>query len=1245
MKAKIIKQNLTTKKAGLSYLQILILVTATFAFAYLIYFSTRIVSAQTERVQCCEETNDGYICQEFLAENIEDNCKGTIFPGQCKDFDNCKLGCCYDSKEGTCSANSPKKSCNGIWKEEASCNLPECQMACCILGSEARFTTEQRCKKLSGFYGLQADFRQDIDNELECLFFTERDDEGACVFESDLEKTCKFTTRDNCRKINGDFYKDVFCSDSALITNCIEKDYVGCVEGEDSVYWFDSCGNREEIKEKCSFFEGTICGLEDGEYKCRSIDCNIDGKIRKNGESWCVYDGTIGKGRDVAGSRHMKHTCFMGKEIIELCADYRNEICVQTDTKLATGVFSEAACRINRWRECTEINLEEDAERKKERCEKNVDCEFKQVNIDKHFSFPVCTPYYPPGFDLKNRPDDANLICAQATQKCIAVKVKKLSGWKWVANKECTKMSFTEKMNDYCRSLGDCGGYVNIVGGYDQGFNVKGKSPHSISQSKISEYKSYARPKPGQKPAEPGDFSDVAYTSIEYSEEETSVPGGWIGIGSIVGGVGAITFAKTWGAKMIGLKIGEWKIGGGISKIAGKFPKTATVTEGGKVTAGWTGFKNVISGSLGAAAGTYVMMKLAGGGLPSDAAAVVSITSSILGAVAGASAAAGTTVLTLEAAQAAASTAFKSFATTAAEAWLAAEGAADIEAVEAAAAELQTATANLKAVQDGQTVYVTPTNPFITGLVHAFIWAVIIAAILIGIMKLLGIGKTKKYVIEFHCLPWQPPTGGADCDKCNGNLFKPCSDYRCHSLGQTCELINKGTEHELCVDNSPTDVSSPRISPLYDAITEGYQYYNIKDKGFEVVNSKDKGCIPEFTTVVFGIETNKPAQCKIGTSVLQTYDDMGEFFGGSNLYTTNHTTIFSMPSQESLENYDNLTELKITNVGEINFYVKCKSVNGAVNEAAYVIKSCVKPGPDLTAPYVTKAEPLSGSYVKYNATEQALSLWTNEPANCRWSIEDKAYEDMGNQMSCEYDLNDRNLYGWTCNTTLKDINEKGIAFIAYIKCQDISENKNTMTESYPYGLIISSSELIIEEIKPVDGEEIVAGVEPMTLNLEVVTSGGAEDGKADCYYKFREENDYIQFYDTFSSLHKQVFSSIMSGSYKIYIKCQDVAGNIAENSTEFKVEVDTRAPKITRVYYDGTLKLITNEDAVCAYSFTDSKCRFDIENATQAGLMSGESKEHSADWQTDSTYFIKCKDEYGNEQGRCSIVIRPYDIA
>lgn len=1145
MRVKINKQNLMNKKSGLSYLQILMLVISTFAFSYLVYSLTETASAQTENFACCEKTVDGEYCQFVPEENCSDDFRKV--PKLCEETEFCEPGCCYSPNTGWCNERTPERSCNGIWEEDPLCNIAECHRGCCVLGNNAIWATERECEVKAGFYGLETEFRPDVNSELECIFLTERDDEGACV----LSDTCKFTTRESCESMNGYFYENIFCSDDGLGTDCQAQDHVGCAENENgdgqSAYWFDSCGNKEEVKEECSIFAGTMCALVDEDFTCRSINCEVDGRTRKNGESWCEYDGTIGKGRDPVGSRHVKHICFMGEERIEPCQDYRNQICVGSET----DGFSEAACRINNWRSCFDYNMDEDYSQEKmgEKCQENPDCTVQGVHIDK-FSFDMCVPDSPPGFDLSNEVGGKNseLSCGMASQSCTVIYVKKLSGWKCKVNCGCEDSGFTQQMNDLCTSLGDCGGYVNYAGeATDDGYTS------GAGKINLNQYKKYAQPNPNQEPAEPGNLSFLGRLGISQ--------GSYDGGSKLKGlGVYGVGFA---------LQVASWEIAALASGI-----QTGISASGLQASASLAaGQGGATSGSIGAFGNA-----LAGAG-------AVMISASIMSMAFG----------------------------------------------------IDYKTGLIISAAGGIAYAISAGATTISGVLTILSKLVPYLLIIYAILKLLGIGKTKKKVISFQCLPWQPPTGGKDCEKCNTNdpLDVPCSDYRCQSLGQTCELINKGTEQELCIDNSPTDVSSPRISPLYGVISEGYEYYNIQNNGFEVTESGGS-CIPEFTPVTFGIETDKPAQCKIGTGAMMTYDVMEEYFGGSNLYLIEHTSLLNIPSPAAFANQYNLTDEQIAALGEINFYVKCKSVNGVVNTASYAIRTCVKPGPDLTAPRITYATPANGAYVKYNATQQDLTVWVNEPAECKWSVDNKAYENMENSMNCQKELEDYGLWGWPCNTTLTSIDTNSRF---YVKCQDKSKNQNTMTQSYVYELSRSEFELKIEEIIP--DEDIISGVEPVTISPEVETSGGAENGKAICEWEEKERGWSDFFTETDSTYHKYPALPLYGGNYEFYVKCEDAAGNIAEDSVEFRVYVDTNAPVITRAYYDGSLKIMTNEDAVCAYSFTDSKCKFDIENATQ---MSGQGKEHSTGWQTDETYYIKCEDVYGRKPGRCSIIIRPYDI-
>ncbi|HUS50532.1 MAG TPA: hypothetical protein VMZ91_10230, partial [Candidatus Paceibacterota bacterium] len=380
------KNKLISKKAGLSYLQISILIIASFAFAYLVCQAsgTEIlpeVSAQA--INCCSLDNSGNRCQEYFSTNIQDNCNGTVFPGRCSDFSECKIGCCFNPNEGNCVANSPKGKCEGEggeWYNDGACNIVKCEKGCCLLGGEARFVTSKNCEVLSSFLGFEKYFMPEIKTEVSCIILSELQDKGACVLDSGSERTCKFTTRQECISLAGDsdnFVKNSLCTNPELNTTCKKTQETICIEGKEEVYFVDSCGNPANIydsskvndenywkeiifkTESCgtggSNTESKTCGNCDGlqskcknyakakvnkpsygdnicaDLSCKDAPANGGGKQdRKNLESWCVYDGKIGNGDDVAGSRHFKYVCVEGEVQFEACADFRNELCVES---------------------------------------------------------------------------------------------------------------------------------------------------------------------------------------------------------------------------------------------------------------------------------------------------------------------------------------------------------------------------------------------------------------------------------------------------------------------------------------------------------------------------------------------------------------------------------------------------------------------------------------------------------------------------------------------------------------------------------------------------------------------------------------------------------------------------------------------------------------------------------------------------------------------------------------------------
>ena len=1196
--------------------QILILLIASFAFSYLIYQSSAPFEMNTGNTQsdsswgkitetllkfiiqkirqpilpmisaqgsfagwaCCEKNNNGAFCT--YRPKSECNSAFSISPNECEETNFCKPGCCIGNSR-ICNVNTAKTNCNGIWFEQASCNIQECKKGCCVLGDESKFITEKECQIKAGDLGISIDFRNEVNSEISCLYLTEKQVQGACVLETeqDFETTrnCIFTTLSNCDTKKGNFYADIFCSNSELNTACTTHDHTGCLEGKDEVYWYDSCGNREEVKESCSIFTGTRCGQyrlnidtnpAEGDYVCRDLRCNveIDGKVvnKKNGESWCEYEGCIGNGKDPVGSKHIRHICYMGEEKTEACDDFRNQICAQSDTKLAdNSIFSEAFCRVNRWRDCYKYNNERND--MAEKCKQNPDCTIKGVHIDK-FNFDVCVPNYPPGFQFWNTEETARsgeLECSFATQTCPVVYVKRITGWECEVNCDCEKSGFTQQMNDLCISLGDCGGYINFNGDYtDDGYSV-GRAGRIDG----NQYKTCAENQPNQKPAEPGNFGFSQILGIPGGLGEGDVPEtdstlGLLGVAGILG-PGLLKNIAVVGATASAT--GTWTslYGAGPNQISSEAFRMVT---------------SEYAGNFGPEA--FQQSTTTGKGLP---------VGRILGA-------AGTGL---------------SFA-------------------------------NFMQAGFGADKEISYGVGGVVALITFLGWCppcMIIGLILSVISMIAGLGKTKTKYVTFTCMPWQPETGGLNCDLCNTNdpLGVPCSEYRCKSLGQTCEFINPRTEDEKCIANNPNDVSSPRIKPLYNNITQGYEYKSVSDSGFEIKTNNGE-CVPEYTVLSFGIETNKPARCRIGTDVLETYDEMGEFFGGKNSFIIDHIMQLAVPSPSAFKNRYNLTDKEAEALGQINYFVKCENANGISNTIPFAIKTCVKPGPDLTAPRITGVYPEVG-YSNYGQTEKEIQIYTNEPADCKWSAEsNKKYEDMENSMSCLTDMEDYGLFGWACNTALTGLDTDNIF---YIKCKDqpwfagtVNESdRNAMTEDYLYTLQVSHTPLIIEDFRPENGKETWSGAEPVSLELKLKTSGGI-DGTSTCKWEGNGYSDY--FTESNSNLHSYRITSATRGTYNIKLTCEDLAGNIAENSTSFSIKIDSQGPIITRIVYSSGLKITTDETSECRYSFSS---KLNWENSTEMG---GNGQiEHTTDWQL-KTYYVQCADGYGNKGGK--IVIKPYTL-
>ncbi len=514
--------------------------------------------------------------------------------------------------------------------------------------------------------------------------------------------------------------------------------------------------------------------------------------------------------------------------------------------------------------------------------------------------------------------------------------------------------------------------------------------------------------------------------------------------------------------------------------------------------------------------------------------------------------------------------------------------------------------------------------------------------------------------INFQCKVWQPPKGGADCEKCNLDTKNfPCTEYKCRSLGGACQLLNKGTGEEKCAWIDARDVTSPIITPNYENISEGYQYANVHIRppglGFEIKNTNttgnEVGCVEAFYPLQFGISTNEPTRCRIDYNHTKSFDDMQYDFGGSSTYDYNHTEKLSLPGPANINN-DSTLGPEIKNDGVYNLFARCEDPNGNSNVDEFAIKFCVRPGPDTTPAKIESTSLINGMPISFGTDTLNMTVYTNEPADCKWSHEDKDYGVMENTMSCARSVTEFNANMWyACNGQLNGIKDREDNNF-YFRCKDQPQaqeaDRNVNTESYKF-TVSGTQPLNILRTGP--NGTIMGSTSIVPVTLEVETANGYKDGDATCYFSTTgNDNDYVKFFETGSFIHRQR-QDLTRGDYLYYFKCVDHGGNADYNKTRFRVEVDDQPPRVIRVNHDsgessvcgaaGCIKITTDEESTCVYSTTT--CNYEIVNGIK--MPYDMTKTHYAEWNTDFNYYIKCTDKAGNEPTptTCSMTIKAYN--
>ena len=1110
---------------------------------------TKNVSAQD--TGCCEETRQG----EFCIETTQNECKEGKFRQvrSCSDTSTCSsiaqggsLGCCYfPNSQESCINRAHEQECtrqDGQFFDNPDCSaFSECSLGCCVLGSQADLKTRSQCTTLSEQYNLEIDFRSEITDQFECDALGDSQEQGCCV----TQDIFNYVTRAEC---SGEFHTETFCSDLPNSPCHSEAEKTRCFDG--NIWNLDSCGNKDKNirdenapKEECDYTQGFLCqDEENGKAECRNVNCektytdeknNHDpefGGYRDNGESWCIYEGPTGDYLDRPGTIHYRFSCVNGKEAVEPCRNFREEICVQYNENSRTegeplgGIpldfilnqvtnLGQAAQLDQYLTQLSKVNIV-NVPLKLESGFNNADCmlnDIYQAEITQaHSTVPLGFAFWEfkgapslnafttqAGFNTQNQigmqlsrtlqEQNAQIprddlprtessrngaeICAQGNIP--PIKVKWETGLPGFCKNECIENCFAEKQDfidqaaEQCRALGDCGVKLSPEG-------------------KLS----------------PGGFllGDIGSTVINAvgGNLAGAVTGSVIGpLGSLAGGLGGFASGNGYPPSF---RV-TWK-----GSAPGEKPTQASQQS----ILSWSTAKGVFQGMkqlsiFGGDIKKQILTQLggtgSGGGLSG---------SEVGAAVWGAGSAAGTL---------------------------------------------------------GQAAGILPVvNP---------IFLVVDIVIVIVLLTVANCDYPTK-TVTISCAPWEAPAGGTDCEKCNSFKEKnvknideteanSCTEYKCKALGKACQFIPLGESGVgACVEGSPNDVAAPKISPHKEKLEEQRLTYRETTTGY-IINDQVSSFIP----LSLAIKTDEYATCFYEDHTTNSIDEMANQFGSTQA-SQEHILEIIPPSDPDTTK-------------ETTYYVRCKDTHDNPS-IQYAITFSTEKAVDLQAPIIESIEK-ENAFLKFGQTEAIITLLVSDSSQveCKYAKEQgKRYDSMNGELFCTETREDQKNYH--CSTTLTDLTQEENKF--YFKCQDHSKNH---FESQEKELILKgSSPFTVLPIYPSPS----GTVETSDITLTVITQGGAENGLATCSYGLnRRIIDKMRFTGGVKT-HTQP-QHLEDGTYTYQISCLDVAGNEAKTTIQFTVDTDDIfsevKTRLLHIYRENELFIILNKQTTCEYDTTDFK--------------------------------------------------------
>lgn len=341
------------------------------------------------------------------------------------------------------------------------------------------------------------------------------------------------------------------------------------------------------------------------------------------------------------------------------------------------------------------------------------------------------------------------------------------------------------------------------------------------------------------------------------------------------------------------------------------------------------------------------------------------------------------------------------------------------------------------------------------------------------------------------CDVWENPTTSA-CWKCHEDSSKPCSEYRCKSLGSGCEYETVDG-YGRCFDKYSNDIVAPVLDFDATKLSNGLSFndtFFASYDGWEV--------FPEFypyDMVKFGINSSEEIQCKIS---LIPGIDYGEIPWVAGNFSTEHEFRYRVPDTIYLIEYfkDTMKVVSLINMGQMNEIsalfqrIKADAQNTA-GEFGVDISNFVQKLTEIESRFNNEIKPDLQSFlnlvqgainnlmielesrrhvifikcidragnenafekiVKFNVKDDSqppemidsevtilsdiirVKLRLNEEAECKYSLDgDELYDRMVADLFCKQAFDNDNGFYYEC---IEDFSPIAIGSTLYIRCRD-----------------------------------------------------------------------------------------------------------------------------------------------------------------------------------------------------------------